>query len=140
MLSIITPQVVFYLFFSFTLAIIICKVCSSTMCVSTCQVEFVFQRTVSIYSTTTEQIYRIVRKTSQFRKEPTCFDERYRTLAGTTTLAYRIVYNCTTTESVLELVLKDDDQRKLVETLRPRNLRKSNLIIVLAKNPMERRQ
>ena len=41
-------------------------VCGNTMCVSTCRVEFVLQRTVFLYSTIAEQIYQIVWETSQF--------------------------------------------------------------------------
>ena len=37
---------------------------------------------------------------------------RYRKLAGTTTLAYRIVINCTTAESVVAVLLKADNPDK----------------------------
>ena len=50
-----------------------------------------------------------VQESSQFWKELSCFFNyspggRCRKLAGRTTSAYRMVFNCTTTESVLKLV------------------------------------
>ena len=83
-------------------------VCGNTMCVSTCQVEFVL-RELSFFILLPQSRFigcsvdfSVLKRTVQlFNYHP---GGRYRKLAGTTTLAYRIVINCTTTESVLELV------------------------------------
>ena len=66
-------------------------VCGNTMCVSTCQVEFVLWRTVFLYSTTAEYIDQIVWETSQFVLLFNYYlGRRYRKFAGTTALAYSI--------------------------------------------------
>ena len=78
---------------------IVYLVCSNTMCVSTCQVEFVFRM---IYWMFGRLLSLVLKRTMLlFNYHP---GGRYRKLAGTTTLAYRMVINCTTAESVLELV------------------------------------
>ena len=65
---------------------------------STCQVEFIFREPLSLF------YYRGV-DLLLFNYMYICTTRgRYRNLAGTTTLAYRIVINCTTAESALELV------------------------------------
>ena len=78
------------------------------MCVSTCQVEFVLGELScfillprSRYIGCSEDFSVLKRTVLLFNYYP---GGRYWKSAGTTTLAYRIVINCTTTVSVLELV------------------------------------
>ena len=82
-------------------------VCGETMGVSTLLARLIENCLSLFYYRRVD--FLDVWETSQFWKELSCFFNyypggRYRKLAGTTTLAYRIVINCTTGESVLELV------------------------------------
>ena len=84
-------------------------VCGNTMCVSTCQVEFAL-RELSLYILLPRSRFigcsgdfSVMQRTVLlFNNYP---GRRYRKLAGTTTLAYRLMIICTTAESILELVL-----------------------------------
>ena len=85
--------------------VVIYLVCSNTMCVSTCQVEFL--RELSFFILLLRNIgcsgdFSVLKRTVLLINYYQGIG--YRQLAGTTTLAYRIVINCTTLESVLELV------------------------------------
>ena len=83
-------------------------VCGSTMCVSTCQVEFVLRELSFFILLPRSRFIGCSGDFSVLKRTVLLFNYypggRYRKLAGTTTLAYRIVINCTTAESVLELV------------------------------------
>ena len=84
-------------------------VCGNTICVSNCQVEFVL-RELSFFILLRSRFIGCLGDFSLVQRTLLPFSYypggRYRKLARTTTtLAYRIVINCTTTESLLGLVL-----------------------------------
>ena len=83
-------------------------VCGNTMCVSTCQVEFVLRELPCFILLPRSRFIGCLGDFSVLKRTVLLFNYylggRYRKLASTTTLAYRIVINCTTVESVLELV------------------------------------
>ena len=84
-------------------------VCGNNMCESPCQVEFVF-RELSCFILLPIFILLGVDLSDVLKRTVPLFNYdlggRYRKLAETATLANRIVINCTTAESVLELVSK----------------------------------
>ena len=82
------------------LAVFTYLVGGNTMCVSTCQVEFVL-RELSFFIRCSGDFSVLKRTVLLFNYYS---GGRYRKLAGTTSLAFRIVFNCTNAESVLELV------------------------------------
>ena len=88
--------------------IIIYWVCGNTMCVSTCLVEFVLKELSCYILLPRSRFIRCSGDFSVLKKTVLLFNYypggRYRKQAGTTTLVYKIVINCTAAEAVLELV------------------------------------